>query len=303
MAGIEGIRAMTAHDLADALVGRREGREWRCRCPLHGGRSLFIREQEGRILFVCRAGCSQDEVIKALRELGLWGSSEDHTRGIQKAVIPEDSGKKEERADALWNQSHYIEQGDPVHTYLKNRGIVLPEYPADLRCHAALSYWEQDNQGKPVMTGVFPAMLAVVRNATGRPVALHRTYLTTDGQKAPVSSPKKIIKVHDLTGAAVRLFAPKDGFIAVSEGIEDAISAWLLWGIPCWACLGTSGLRSFVPPGGNHEILILADSDDPGKKAAFELSDRLEEKKMAVRIWGPRGLKDLNEVLRERNTK
>jgi putative DNA primase/helicase len=137
----------------------------------------------------------------------------------------------------------------------------------------------------------------------GRPVALHRTYLTNDGHKAPVSAPKKIMKVHDLTGSAVRLFAPKDGFLAVCEGIEDAISAWLLWGIPCWACLGTSGLRSFIPPEGNHEVLILADSDGPGKKAAFELSDRLEEKKMAVRIWGPRGLKDINGVLRERNTK
>lgn len=293
---------MTAHDLADALGGRREGREWRCPCPAHRGRSLFIREQEGRILFVCRAGCSQDEVIKALRELGLWGSSEDHTRGIQKAVTPEDSGKKEERADALWNQSHYIEQGDPVHTYLKNRGIVLPEYPADLRCHPSLDYWEIDDNEKPVRTGSYPAMLAVVRNSTGRPVAICRTYLE-NGKKASVSAPKKIMKVHDMAGSAVRLFAPKDGFLAICEGIEDGLSAMILWGIPAWATIGTTGLRSFVPPEGINEILILTDNDVPGKKAAFELSDRLEEKGKAVRIWGPRGLKDINGVLRERNTK
>jgi hypothetical protein len=40
--------AVIAAALGDA---RREGGAWRCRCPLHGGRSLVIRDgDQGRVL-------------------------------------------------------------------------------------------------------------------------------------------------------------------------------------------------------------------------------------------------------------
>lgn len=42
---------------------------WRCRCPAHDDRnpSLSVKvEDDGRILFRCRAGCAQNEVIDAL---------------------------------------------------------------------------------------------------------------------------------------------------------------------------------------------------------------------------------------------
>ncbi len=43
---------MRAPDIAAALGdARREGRRWRCRCPLHGGRSLVLHEGDnGRVL-------------------------------------------------------------------------------------------------------------------------------------------------------------------------------------------------------------------------------------------------------------
>jgi hypothetical protein len=44
-----------AAEIAVALGdARREGFGWRCRCPLHGGRSLTLRDgQSGRILATC----------------------------------------------------------------------------------------------------------------------------------------------------------------------------------------------------------------------------------------------------------
>lgn len=287
---------MTVHDLADALEGRREGAEWRCRCPVHGGRSLCIREKDGKILVTCRAGCPQREVIDAIRTQGLWS----YVSGNETPPPPPPGGieRKADRASALWEQAKSISPGDPVHTYFAGRGIVLPDYSKDIRTHPALDYWEIQ-EDKPVRIGVYPAMLAVVRSPTGRPVALHRTYVTSDGEKAPVPNPKKILKVHDLTGSAVRLFPPQDGFIAVCEGIEDALSAWILWGIPTWACVGTTGLKSFHPPEGVKEVLILADNDPngAGHGAALHLGDRLKEKGMAVRIASPIGLKDVNAIL------
>ena len=289
---------MTARDLADALEGRREGHEWRCRCPVHWGRSLSVTERDGRLLLTCRAGCPQGEVIKTLKQMGLWGSN---TSYEAQPPAPEPSNhteRKADRASDLWNQAHPIKPGDPVHKYLTGRGIVLDAWPDDLRSHPTLPYWTQDDNWKPVLLGKWPAMLAVVRNPKGRPVALHRTYVTGDGHKAPVQSPKKILKVFDLAGSSVRLFPPRDGLLAVCEGIEDALSAWLLWQIPTCATIGTSGLKGFVPPEDVKEILVLADNDEPGKKAALELAQRLEEKGKAARILVPSGpAKDVNQLL------
>lgn len=288
------------NNLADALEGKREGHEWRCRCPAHGGRSLSVTERNGRLLLICRAGCPQDEVIRALREMGLWGSETCcETPPPPEPEPANDAARRANRASDLWNESAPITPGDPAHTYLKNRGIALPEYPGDLRTHPHLDYWEVGKDGKPVKTGIFPAMMAVVRNPKGRPVAMHRTYLTEDGHKAPVPAVKKVFKVHDLAGGAVRLFPPREGFFAICEGLEDALSAWILWNVPTWVVLGTSGMKSFQSPDDVKEILILADNDEPGKMAALALAQRLEDMKKAVRVRIPSGQKDINALLME----
>ena len=47
------------------------------RCPSHDDRnpSLSVTDKNGTILVYCFAGCSQDEVIGALRDAGLWHSA------------------------------------------------------------------------------------------------------------------------------------------------------------------------------------------------------------------------------------
>ncbi len=292
---------MIAPELAACLEGKKEGREWRCRCPVHGGKSLSVAEKNGRILLTCRAGCSQEEVIAALRAMDLWGNVSCCDIPPPEQEPQTDIGRRADRASEWWEGSRPIEPGDPIYQYLSHRGIILDTWPDDLHTYPALPYWETDESGKPLKIGTFPALLAVVRDPRGRPVALHRTYVTSDGRKAPVASPKKIYKVHDLTGGAVRLFPPRDGVLAVCEGIEDALSAWILWESPTWACLGTSGLKSFKPPDGIRELLIFADRDKngAGQKAAMELAQKLK-KKMAVSVRLPGGqAKDINQLLQE----
>lgn len=65
---------MTAADIASALGGRRCGRGWLARCPAHDDRnpSLSIAEASGKLLVRCHAGCSQGDVLEALRARGLW---------------------------------------------------------------------------------------------------------------------------------------------------------------------------------------------------------------------------------------
>ena len=65
---------MRAEEIARALRGRRSGRGYVARCPEHDDRlpSLTITERDGRVLVHCHAGCSQVDVIGALRARGLW---------------------------------------------------------------------------------------------------------------------------------------------------------------------------------------------------------------------------------------
>ncbi len=50
-------------------------------CPAHDdpGPSLSVTEKDGRVLLYCHAGCSQDAVIEALRERGLWHERREST--------------------------------------------------------------------------------------------------------------------------------------------------------------------------------------------------------------------------------
>ncbi len=65
---------MTADDIAKTLNGHRSGSGWMARCPAHQDATpiLSIHDSEGRILIHCFAGCTQGDVIAALRKRGLW---------------------------------------------------------------------------------------------------------------------------------------------------------------------------------------------------------------------------------------
>jgi hypothetical protein len=65
---------VAAASIVAGLGGHRYGRGWRAPCPAHADQhpSLDIEDRDGRVLFICRAGCTQAEVLRALRVLELW---------------------------------------------------------------------------------------------------------------------------------------------------------------------------------------------------------------------------------------
>jgi hypothetical protein len=84
---------VTAADIAAALAdARREGGVWRCRCPLHGGRSLTLRDGNGgRVLVTCWGGCDRLEVLAELRRRGLldgYPRPLPLLRGTQNTLVP-----------------------------------------------------------------------------------------------------------------------------------------------------------------------------------------------------------------------
>ena len=91
---------MSAADMAHALgEPRREGRGWRCRCPLHGGISLSLRDgDEGRLLVWCFGGCNSHDVLDELRRRRLLDGKTQPRDTITKAPPHEDDERKIARA-------------------------------------------------------------------------------------------------------------------------------------------------------------------------------------------------------------
>lgn len=201
--------------------------------------------------------------------------------------------------DTILRQSKAITEGDPVNKYLQNRGLVLTDFPATLKYHPALDYYEDKRS-----IGTFAAMIAKVTNVDNECIVIHRTYLN-NGSKAAVTSPKKLtspVYPHALIGAAIRLYEPIDGLLIVSEGIETALAIYLATKIPVWAALNDTGMKNIILPKSVTEVLIAVDNDQSGagQKAALALSRRLlSEGRKVKRITPQKINSDFNDLLNE----
>ena len=249
---------MSAADIAHALGdARREGRGWRCRCPLHNGRSLTLRDGDGGcVLVTCWGGCDRLDVIAELRRRGLLdGRAIRHGERAARRSNKDDRARTP-RALGIWREARQA-VGTLAEQYLISRGLCLPP-PPTLRFHPGL---------KHPSGGIWPGMVALVTRGFGdTPLAIHRTFLTRDGAgKAPVDPQKMMLG--PCRGGAVRLANPSD-VLLVGEGIETSLAAMLATGHPAWAALSTSGLRALDLPNDVRDVIVLADGDEAGEAAA-----------------------------------
>jgi putative DNA primase/helicase len=107
------------------------------------------------------------------------------------------------------------------------------------------------------------------RGPNGDLVLIHRTYIADGPTRKKLLSPVG-------KGAAVRLFEPTD-HLGIAEGIETAVAAHELFGLPTWATISSAIMESFVPPAGVRRLTILADHDTnfAGQLSAFKLAHSL----------------------------
>ncbi len=131
-------------------------------------------------------------------------------------------------------------------------------------------------------------MIAMVTGPDGKPSILHRTYLTEDGRKAPVVEPRRLMPGTIAKGAAIRL-APAGEVLGIAEGIETALSASALFGVPCWAAVSAGMLAAWQPPSEAKRIIIFGDNDPnyAGQAAAYALAKRLGMDGRVVKVQIP----------------
>jgi putative DNA primase/helicase len=173
-----------------------------------------------------------------------------------------ESVSKEQRAENATREIELILAratalaGTAGETYLANRELRLPD-TVDLLFHPDLTYWD-------TRTG-YPALIAIVRNAAGERIAIHRTYVAPDGSgKADV--PKSRMMLGSVAGGTVRLGAiGEHGLVGLGEGIETCLSVMQACpALPVWAALSSGNLDQVVLPPEVTPVVLLADHDGEG---------------------------------------
>jgi hypothetical protein len=281
---------MDAQALTVALGGRWHRDSGMARCPAHRDRtpSLAIKQVDGVCLVHCHAGCEQDAVIDALQAQGLWPAANGHaqeirlrTNGAQSAVVPS------KRALALWEAAKPA-VGTIVEAYLDRRG--LPVKLGDLPSIRFLPRFAFAPRAS------FPVMIAAVVTSHGEITAVQLTAIDPRTErKARIPAPR--LTFGPLGDGAVRLGLQFDALLGLAEGVEDALTAQMLTGVPCWATLGAKRMPHVAVPRSVRELHLFPDDDDAGRQAAERTAPlHCEARRRVRKRFPPATFKDWGAV-------
>lgn len=242
------------------------------------------------------------DVLKAINEYLNGATPVAVTYTAPERIKPVDRSDDEilAKVNALWEAAKPIDLSTTPYYLERGMHPRAIERLQDVRVLATLGYYVRE-KGEIVKKGSFPAILAAMRDANGKLVAVHRTWLSKDRKdKAPVSKAKKLSETPGVVGAAIRLFNAKGSdVLGLTEGIETALSAkqlakgryWPELGdIPVWACFAERNIRSFQIPDELRptlrKIVVFADNDENGKglEAATEFKERMEKEHPEIEV-------------------
>jgi len=249
-----------------ALGGHREGKGWRFHCPYpdheDGGPSAFLFDNGSTYCFGCRRDVSAllDQI--GFRDIG----NEVDPFAVAKSTAEQDAAAIV-YAQQLWDDAGLLPDTGSVASYLRHRSITLPVPPV-------LRRWSN-------------GFIAAIQQLDGRITAVH------------TKSPARRRSHGRFFGGAVQLAPPRDGQLGLAEGVEDAFSATLLFGTPCWAVIGTR-LDAIDLPADVTCVHIFADNNgQPGRDAAQRAELKYLSRGISVEdiYWPDEGL-DWNDMLR-----
>ena len=261
-------------------------------CPWCAGRDRwrFI-NRDGSGNWICNQCGKGDGLMLAMRVTGSdFAETAKKIESLMgSAVIDKEPQQKEvsiESMKRLWSGARTIEPGSPGWLYFDKRGLVAPSC---LRFSPKVYYGKDEHS---------PAILAKVASPAGKCVNLYRIFITRSGDKAPIERPKRMMRARVPPGVAGRV-APLGPILGVAEGIENAVAAQALFGVPTWATFGTEFMERFAIPEVVEELVIFGDNDASfaGQKAAYALAQRAAQGRRVRVEMPPEVGVDWNDML------
>lgn len=266
-------------------------------CPLCGGNDRFrFDDRDGRGTWICNQCGAGDgpELVKRLNGVDF----KDAAKLVEKFMgrIPKRPSPKpthpatRDELNRIWKRSQPIVPGSPAGKYLITRCKIVV-FPMQIR---------------EVSNGV-PEMIALVSDNSGKPVTLHRTFLTLEGTKANGvgRSARKLMPGQLPDSVQIRLSYERDEFLSninpnvlgVAEGIETALSVRQMYGVNCWSLINSVMMAKWNPPDGVERVIIFGDNDKSfaGQAAAYKLANRISAK-LSVEVKIPDQVGDWNDV-------
>jgi len=259
------------------------------KCPFCGGKDRFrFDDKDGTGSYFC-SGCKPGLGMDLVMNSRGWDFARaarevDAIIGHVRAVEPKPDRTEKDKVNALRRLlecSGRVIQGSASWDYLNRRcghpGAIL----GDLRHHAGLKH---STSGK-----TFPALLAILRYPDGSGACVHRTFLSPEGTKAPIDPVRMIMPAPlPLAGSAIRLGLGAER-LGIAEGLETAVCAGKLFGLPVWSAISANGMKEWQPPEGVRSVVIFGDNDLSltGQEAAFDLGKKLRLKGIDVEVQIP----------------
>jgi putative DNA primase/helicase len=277
---------------ADRVV-RQLGGKWHgdyalCRCPAHhdSTASLTIRVGDKAVLFRCHAGCSNMDIMSALRT-GRFVVPVDHDPGRRR----EGGADLNKIALSVWRFAVPI-AGTLAERYLRSRAITPEGVTArfDPKCQF----------GAGEAKAFAPALIVPIEEDTGV-VAIHRTFLRPDGLgKADIDEPKRMLG-HPGSGAVRWGGTPIDRTLRLAEGVEDAASVMNMLepGTFVWPVLGIERYQTITIPESIERVVIYSQHGAEASRAIERATPRLTGNGRQLLVKQPPHAGDWNDLLQE----
>ena len=269
-------------------------------CPMCGGRDRWrFDDKSGNGTYYC-SQCGSGDGFMLLQKISKQNFKDVSAKVCQvlKVPNPEPEQKTQEppknvnpelaRAQKIWHAATPPTKDSPTGKYLLARLGRLDQRPS-VRDG---SYYTGGQH--------HPALICLVATANGEPANLHLTLLTPNGEKAKLSPAKRVLSGTLPEGCAIRLNRINSPIMGIAEGIETALSAEMIFGMPTWAAVNANSLAKWMPPAGIEEVVIYSDNDlnYTGQSRAYTLANKLVMKGLRARVRiPPEPGQDWNDVL------